>query len=96
MIDIKEFVENKNLLFDVIQEKNKSPFTLCRIATDYENLDFALEMSKVISEMGYETALNLMKVSILSNLEVGLALQKINKSNVDMVYIVDSLGSITQ
>ena len=96
MIDTKEFVENKNLLFDVIQEKSKSPFTLCRIATDYENLDFALEMSKVISEMGYETALNLMKVSILSNLEVGLALQKINKSNVDMVYIVDSLGSINE
>ena len=45
--------------------------------------------------MGYETALNLMKVSTLSNLEVGLAVQKINKSNVDMVYIVDSfLGFI--
>jgi len=95
MIDIKDFSDKKSLL-EVIQEKNKSPFTLCRIATDYNNLDFALEMSEVISDLGYETALNLMKVSTLSNLEVGLAVQKINKSNVDMIYIVDSLGSIKE
>ena len=95
MIDIKDFTDKESLL-EVIQEKNKSPFTLCRIATDYESLDLALEMSEVISEMGYETALNLMKVSTLSNLEIGLAVQKINKSNVDMVYIVDSLGSIKE
>ena len=95
MIDIKDFSDEK-LLLEVIQEKSKSPFTLCRMATDYNNLDFALKMSKVISDLGYETALNLMKVSTLSNLEVGLAVQKINKSNVDMIYIVDSLGSIKE
>ena len=81
MIDIKDFTDKESLL-EVIQERNKSPFTLCRIATDYDNLDSALEMSNIVSEMGYETALNLMKVSTLSNLEIGLAVQKINKSNV--------------
>ena len=95
MIDIKDFTDKESLL-EVIQERSKSPFTLCRIATDYDNLESALKMSNIVSEMGYETALNLMKVSTLSNLEVGLAVQKINKSNVDMVYIVDSLGSIKE
>ena len=96
MIDTKEFVDNKNLLFDVIQEKSKSPFTLCRIATDYDNLEYALEISNIVSEMGYETALNLMRVSTLSEIQIVLALEKIVNSNIDMVYIVDSLGSIDE
>jgi len=95
MVDVKEFTDKKSLL-KLIQEKSKSPFTLCRIATDYNNLDLALEISKVISELGYETALNLMKVSKLSDNEVNLAVEKMNKSNVDMIYIVDSFGSINE
>ena len=98
MIDAKDFIEdnkvNKRLLLDVIKPKDKSPFTLCRIATNYETLDKSLEMLKIISELGYYTALNLMKVATLSSLEVGLALQKIGKSDVNMIYIADSLGSL--
>ena len=98
MIDAKDFIEdnkvNKRLLLDVIKPKDKSPFTLCRIATNYETLDQSLKMVEIISELGYYTALNLMKVATLSSLEVGLALQKIGKSNVDMIYIADSLGSL--
>ena len=98
MIDAKDFIEdnkvNKRLLLDVIKPKKKSPFTLCRIATNYESLDLALEMLDIISEMGYQTALNLMKVATLTNLEVGLALEKIGKSDVDMIYVADSLGSL--
>ena len=98
MIDAKDFIEdnkvNKRLLLDVIKPKEKSPFTLCRIATNYDSLDLALEILEIISEMGYETALNLMKVATLSKLEVGLALEKIGKSNVNMIYVADSLGSI--
>jgi len=98
MIDAKDFIEdnkvNKRLLLDVIKPEEKSPFTLCRIATNYDSLDLALEMLEIISEMGYQTALNLMKVATLSNLEVGLALEKIGKSDVRMIYVADSLGSL--
>jgi len=98
MIDAKDFIEdnkvNKRLLLDVIKPKDKSPFTLCRIATNYDSLDLALEMLELISELGYYTALNLMKVATLSNLEVGLALQKIGKSSSNMIYVADSLGSL--
>ena len=98
MIDAKDFIEdnkvNKRLLLDVIKPKDKSPFTLCRIATNYETLDQSLKMVEIISELGYQTALNLMKVATLTNLEVGLALQKIGKSSVDMIYVADSLGSL--
>ena len=56
---IKDFIEdnkvNKRLLLDVIKPKDKSPFTLCRIATNYETLDKSLEMLKIISELGYYT-----------------------------------------
>ena len=98
MIDAKDFIEdnkvNKRLLLDVIKPKKKSPFSLCRIATNYDSLDLALEILELISEMGYQTALNLMKVATLSNLEVGLALEKIGKSDVSMIYVADSLGSL--
>ena len=98
MIDAKDFIEdnkvNKRLLLDVIKPKDKSPFTLCRIATNYETLDKSLEMLEIISDLGYYTALNLMKVATLTNLEVGLALQKIGKSSSDMIYVADSLGSL--
>ena len=67
MIDAKDFIENdkvnKRLLLDVIKPKEKSPFTLCRIATNYDTLDLALEILELISKMGYYTALNLMKVA---------------------------------
>ena len=66
----------------MIQEKSKSPFTLCRIATDYDNLEYALEISNIVSEMGYETALNLMRVSTLSEIQIVLALEKIVNSNI--------------
>ena len=53
MIDAKDFIEdnkvNKRLLLDVIKPKDKSPFTLCRIATNYETLDQSLKMVKIIS-----------------------------------------------
>lgn len=98
MIDAKDFIEdnkvNKRLLLDVIKPKDKSPFTLCRIATNYKTLDKSLEMLEIISDLGYYTALNLMKVATLTNLEVGLALQKIGKSSSDMIYVADSLGSL--
>lgn len=98
MIDAKDFIEdnkvNKRLLLDVIKPKDKSPFTLCRIATNYKTLDKSLEMLEIISDLGYYTALNLMKVATLTNLEVGLALQKIGKSSSNMIYVADSLGSL--
>ncbi len=98
MIDAKDFIENnkvnKRLLLDVIKPKDESPFTLCRIATNYESLDLALEILELISKMGYYTALNLMKVATLTNLEVGLALEKIGKSDTNMIYVADSLGSL--
>lgn len=98
MVDTKDFLENnkvnKKLLLDVINPKNKSPFVLCRIATNYETIDQTLELVDIISGLGYKTAVNLMKVAKLSNLEVGLALQKMGKSKVDMIYVADSLGSL--
>ena len=98
MIDAKDFIEdnkvNKRLLLDVIKPKEKSPFTLCRIATNYDTLDLALEMLELISELGYETALNLMKVAILEVKEVVDSLERISKSSVNMIYIADSLGSL--
>ena len=98
MIDTKDFLENgginMKLLRDVIKPKFLSPFTLCRIATNYETLDETLELVDIISDLGYQTTVNLMKVATLTKIAVKESLEKLGKSNVDMIYIADSLGSI--
>jgi 3-deoxy-manno-octulosonate cytidylyltransferase (CMP-KDO synthetase) len=98
MIDTKDFLENgginMKLLRDVIKPKFLSPFTLCRIATNYETLDETLELVDIISDLGYQTTVNLMKVATLTKKAVKESLEKLGKSNVDMIYIADSLGSI--
>ncbi len=100
MIDVKDFIENDkvnvNLLLGMIQIKSKSPFSLCRIATNYETLDQTLELAEIISEAGYQTTVNLMKVSALNKEQVKDSLKKLGKSNVDMIYVADSLGSINE
>ena len=98
MIDTKDFLENgginMKLLRDVIKPKFLSPFTLCRIATNYETLDETLELVDIISDLWYQTTVNLMKVATLTKIAVKESLEKLGKSNVDMIYIADSLGSI--
>tara|TARA_Y100000590_G_scaffold314564_2_gene355658 strand:- start:11130 stop:12845 length:1716 start_codon:yes stop_codon:yes gene_type:complete len=100
MIDTKDFLEdnkiNEKLLFDleVVKEKNKSPFSLCRLATNYDTLDETIELVKLIKKAGYETTINLMKVATLKSSEVEKALKKMGNSDVDIIYVADSLGSL--
>src|SRR5690606_32193784 len=46
------------------------------------------------TDKGYETSLNIMALSHVLERDLADALQEINKSSIDIVYIVDSYGSI--
>ncbi|MBW6409610.1 aldolase catalytic domain-containing protein [Clostridium sp. YB-6] len=80
--------------FNELLPKNKSIIDMIRVAAYIHQIEEACEIIKNISDKGYETSLNLMAVSLLKERELNNALEKISKSKVNVVYIVDSFGAL--
>ncbi len=76
-----------------ILPKEKSILDCVRVATYIHQIPTALDMVKDAHDKGYETAINIMAVSIVQERELKDALEVIAKSPVDSVYIVDSFGA---
>ena len=77
-----------------IGPRENSPFTMYRIATYINTIPAALAMVDYCHKMGYETAVNIMAISKATEKELSLALELIGQSPADIIYIVDSYGSI--
>lgn len=77
-----------------IGPRENSPFTMYRIATYINTIPAALAMVEHCHKMGYETAVNIMAISKATEKELSLALELIGQSPADIIYIVDSYGSI--
>jgi len=77
-----------------IVPKQHSPLDMIRVATYVHQLPVALDMVKDAHDKGYETTLNLMAVSKVSERELDEALERIAGSEVDVVYVVDSFGAL--
>lgn len=77
-----------------IGPRENSPFTMYRIATYINTIPAALAMVEHCHKMGYETAVNIMAISKATEKELSLALELIGRSPADIIYIVDSYGSI--
>lgn len=74
--------------------KSESVIDMIRIATYVNTIPAAVEMINYCSEMGYETTVNVMAVSTASENDLDLALNLLVKSDVDVIYLVDSYGSL--
>jgi 4-hydroxy 2-oxovalerate aldolase len=77
-----------------ILPKKESMIDMIRVAAYIEQVEEGLEMIKYISEKGYETSLNLMAVSKVTDEELNKALETIATSEVKVVCIVDSFGAL--
>ena len=73
--------------------KGDSVVDMIRIATYIHQLPTALDMIKDASDKGYETAINLMAASTVSEHELEEAIGIFADSDVDVIYLVDSFGS---
>ena len=76
-----------------ILPKEKSVLDMIRIATYVHQLPAALEMIKAIHDKGYETTINVMAASVVKEAELDEALTLLAKSEVEVIYLVDSFGS---
>ena len=78
---------------DIIDKKD-SVIDLIRVATYINTIPAAVEMIEYCHEKGYETSVNLMAVSTTNSKDIEQALELLGQSNVDVIYLVDSYGSL--
>jgi 4-hydroxy 2-oxovalerate aldolase len=76
-----------------ILPKKESVLDCIRVAAYIHQIPTALEMIKDAHGKGYETSVNLMAISIISERDLFEALEVLVKSPVDTIYVVDSFGA---
>ena len=79
---------------DDILPCDQSVLDMIRVAAYIHQIPLALDMIKNAHDKGYETTINLMAVSVISERELDEALELLANSEVDTLYIVDSFGAL--
>ena len=79
---------------DDILPKEQSVLDMIRVATYIRQIPTAIDMIKAIHDKGYETTVNLMAVSVVKEKELDEALEILSKTEVEVIYLVDSYGSL--
>ena len=77
-----------------IRPRSGSPFDLIRVACYLKQIPAAIEVIEDCAKKGYETSCNIMALSTGQESDIKVALDLIGQSPVDILYIVDSYGSI--
>lgn len=74
--------------------KSESVIDMVRVACYIHQIPAAIEMIEHFHELGYETTCNIMAISQASTEQLTQALEMLSKTNVDVIYLVDSYGSL--
>ena len=75
-----------------ILPRSESPIDMIRIATYIYQLPLAIEMIEDAHAKGYETCVNIMAISKVQEDDLMKGLELLGKTNVDVIYLVDSFG----
>lgn len=78
---------------DILPKKD-SVIDMIRIATYVNTIPAAIDMINYCADMGYETTINIMAISTAVEDELDIALNLLSKSKVNVIYLVDSYGSL--
>lgn len=79
---------------DDFDEKVNSPVDLVRVATYIHQMPEAIDMIEDAHKKGYKTSCNIMAISNSQQEDLRVALDMLGKTPVDVIYIVDSFGSL--
>ena len=88
LVDIGRVDEND------ILPRSESMLDLIRVACYIKDVDKALDLIQLFHDRGYETTLNIMALSNVMENDLNEAFLMIKDSPVDVVYVVDSYGSL--
>jgi 4-hydroxy 2-oxovalerate aldolase len=82
---------------DDVKPKKESPVDMVRVAAYIKDVDKAIHMVNEFNAKGYETTINIMSIASAMEKDIVEALGQIeNESKADVIYIVDSNGSLYQ
>ena len=82
---------------DAIFPASESPVDMVRVASYVKGIDKAIAMVNEFADKGYETCINIMAISRDQGIELDEALHQIEEeSKANVIYIVDSFGSLYQ
>lgn len=76
-----------------ILPKEESVIDMIRVATYIHQIPTAIKMIEDCKQKGYEVCVNIMAVSKVNSDDLAAGLQLLSRSNVDVIYLVDSFGS---
>ena len=94
---ISVMVDVDRVDLDDIKPKKESPVTMIRTACYVKDVDKAIFLANHFSDKGYETAVNLMAISKVLEIDLKECLQQLEREcKCNAVYIVDSNGSLYQ
>ncbi len=74
--------------------KSESVIDMVRVACYIHQIPAAIEMIEYFNALGYETTCNIMAISQVSSDQITQALDMLAHSSVDVIYLVDSFGSL--
>ncbi|MBP1549699.1 MAG: aldolase catalytic domain-containing protein [Oscillospiraceae bacterium] len=74
--------------------KSESVIDMVRVACYIHQIPAAIEMIEHFHDLGYETTCNIMAVSQVSTEQLTQALEMLSTTSVDVIYLVDSYGSL--
>ncbi len=77
-----------------ILPREQSHLDMIRVACYIREVDKGLELIQMFHDLGYETSLNIMALSSVPEHQLIEAFEMVKESPVDVVYIVDSFGSL--
>ena len=77
-----------------ILPKSESVFDLIRVATYVHQMPTAIDMIEDAKAKGYEVSCNIMAISNAKEADIDQALEMVGESGADVIYIVDSYGSL--
>ena len=75
-------------------QKANSPVDLVRVATYIHQMPEAIDMIEDAANKGYETSCNIMAIANSQKEDIEVALEMLGQTPVDVIYIVDSFGSL--
>ncbi|MCI2255614.1 aldolase catalytic domain-containing protein [Domibacillus sp. PGB-M46] len=77
-----------------ILPRDQSVLDMIRVACYIREVNKGLELVQIFHDLGYETSLNIMALSSAPEHQLFEAFEMVKESPVDVVYIVDSFGSL--
>ncbi len=77
-----------------IKPRSESPVDVIRVATYINQIPAAIDVIEDAAAKGYEITCNIMAISNAQEADIRVALDILGKSPVNVIYIVDSFGSL--